>query len=173
MCVAELSIPAPTGECVLQWHVQANLAEQAGRSLEAQIRAYTPIFKRKRDGSWLKGGPRRKWIRALTATAAEPEGWPTNANWAAVAPAWLDIYEAAQAFLAGETLSPCPDAEHYGGRCDDTKGTCDPPAACMARVDCGDTTRQAYWRRIPDCTPGATVIPAGVAAGVPEHLEGG
>lgn len=170
MCVAEISLPAPTGECVIQWHAQADLAEQAARGLEAQVRAYTPIFKRKKNGEWLLNGPRRAWIRALTSTAAEPEHWPANARWEDHAPAWLAVYEAAQAFLAGETLNPCPEAEHYGGRCDDEKGACDPPAACMARVDCGET-RQAYWRRVADCTPGATIVPAGVAAGVQEHVE--
>jgi hypothetical protein len=171
MCVAELSLPAPTGECLIQWHAQDDLAEQAERSLEAQVRAYTPIFKRKRNGEWLKNGERRAWIRALTPTAAEPEHWPANASWAAVAPAWLAVYEAAQAFLAGKTLSPCPEAEHYGGRCDDDRGACDPPRECMARVDCGETS-QAYWRLVPGCK-GSIVIPAGVAAGVPEHVEGG
>jgi hypothetical protein len=145
------------------WDVQARKAQARGVALDAQISGYHSIWKQRRDGSWLVQSARTRWIRSLVQSTEEPPGWRAAESTLWDGDRWLAVYAAAVAFTYGEALSPCPDADEYGGDCDDDRAACDPPRACWTRVDCGDTA-QAYWSTRP-CREPRAVIPAALAAG--------
>lgn len=161
-CTAEITFRG-TGECVIMWDVQRRKADARGRDLALQVRLYHSVWKRTPRGRWVVNSPRAKWIRSLQATADEPAGWRQSETVPWDGERWMAMYAAAQDFLAGGALSPCPAADEYGGDCDSGRAACDPPRACWVRVDCGDTA-QAYWST-KKCSGSSGTVDARLAGG--------
>lgn len=170
-CVAEISLShrvqvpkhqrprQKLEECELMWHIQVDKVGRDPRALRSHLRRYNSLFKRKQT--------RRQWVLELTADGAQPPSWPDHARWDNYDETWHGIVGAAELFLAGERRHPCPEANQYGGRCDDLDHACDEVPVCWKRQWCGrppEWWSQAYWTR-PHGRGCPRVLPASVAAG--------
>lgn len=168
-CVAEISLSPrlevtraqrarqKVEECRLMWHILAAKVDYQQARLLALIPRYNTLWKRPGN---------RLWILDLSGSLQAPAGWPEWLLWSRFRGHWRAIYGAAQAFVIGPGRHPCPTANHFGGRCDDTSHACDEVPACWERQWCNrprDWWSQAYWRRPSGRCP--TTIPARVAGG--------
>jgi hypothetical protein len=83
--------------------------------------------------------PRQRWLRALSPTLEEPDGWPSEkASWVRHRPVWAAVLDRAEAWSQGKLPDPCRGTSwHWGGEMDSPKGR-------MYRVDCGATRNTFY-----------------------------
>jgi hypothetical protein len=146
-------------ECRQMWHVLGAKVDYQPQALWQLVPSYNALWKRK--------GTNRSWIFNLLSLDTAPEGWPQNLNWGRYAPISAAMYRAAQAFVRDPGRHPCPKANHFGGRCDDSNHACDTTPSCWSRQWCGKPHNwwsQAYWHRPGPCP---TTTLATVAAGTP------
>ena len=81
---------------------------------------------------------RTKWVLALSASGGAPKYWPKSADWENHEKAWLETYDRAGRFIAGEVDDPCKGKPvHTGGLMD--RGRMNPRK--WQEVSCGDTQR--------------------------------
>jgi len=160
-CVAEIGLEGRTDECNVMWHV---LLAKAGTPHAAGdlSRRYNALF---RHGA----AHPRAWVLRLREDGQQPDGWPRRLSWKRWRWSWFEKLHAAHAFVADPGAHPCPRAEQYGGRCDDSRHACDKPKPHWHREWCGKPRghfAQAYWSvtRAPQGESGA-VLSAAVAAG--------
>lgn len=170
-CVAEVSL-APrlqvpraqrirqkVSECRMMWHVLGAKVDYRPADLYELVPSYTALWRRVETS--------RAWIFSLEPLGRQPIGWPDKLSWPVYQPMWDLVYAKAQAFVDEPGRHPCPAANHFGGRCDDTDHACDTPPSCWSRQWCGKPPNwwsQAYWHRPGPCP---ATIPATVAAGTP------
>lgn len=141
-CVAELGFRA-LDECWLQWHINADQGASVGVSAAAQSRLYNSILRKSSAGEWLVQTRRAKWVRGLNFALDKPPHFV--GPWRTYRHLWQAILTEARRFLQDPGSHPCPDADHYGGDCEDEYGACDKVPACWTRVHCNPSYRQAYW----------------------------
>jgi hypothetical protein len=130
-CVAEISLQPSATECAVMWEVLESHADRRGIPLYDQTLQYCSYWKPSspdnrewiagltRDGSTLKGGSQKRWLRYV-----------------ATADRWLEGHRRI-----------CPLADHFGGTPGDGVGADDAaPCEGAVRVVCLPVTeRQAYW----------------------------
>ncbi|NIR31711.1 MAG: hypothetical protein GWN84_20840 [Gammaproteobacteria bacterium] len=162
--VAEIDLPADEDraddESWLMWHINRARALSRGQPLARQVRRYNTMPRTRR-------GSRAAWVLRLGAGVDPPPTWPSDRRWSKYGPRWQRRLELARRFVADPGTHPCPEATHYGGRCDDDVHACDPAPWCWQRVWCGrprDYWAQAYWAT-PQGERCAATVPADVAAG--------
>jgi len=142
------------------WWIQfARVAEDFSR-LWRQVKRYNTMPRTGR-------GARAHWILRLGPEGMPPATWPDDRRWSKYGPRWQRRLGLARSFVADPGKHPCPEAKHYGGRCDDDVHACDPAPSCWVRVWCGrpvDFYAQAYWST-PDGERCPETLPASVAGG--------
>ncbi|MCH6551212.1 MAG: hypothetical protein IH804_04265 [Planctomycetes bacterium] len=144
-CVAEITFPKTTVECVAMWEINANNAVRKGIDIVEQthaFNAYWRIESRRRA---------RPWVQGLTLEGARPEGWPPHLNWERHRGRWLQIVARARRFVdefpRGKHRRVCHGADDYGGDPDDGKAANDAkPCEDAVRITCIPGSLQAYWR---------------------------
>jgi hypothetical protein len=147
-------------ECKLMWHILRGRAGRASLSDQDMVRKYNTLFKRTES--------RRHYILYLNPQLIEPKGWPVTEKWDVYAGTWQKIYEAAQTFVAKPSSHPCPEANQFGGRCDDADHACDHTPDCWTRQWCERPSTwfsQAYYTGRNCSYATSKVLPASVAAG--------
>lgn len=139
-CIGEIGFTGRDEECIHMWAV---LDEKASNEVElvAVVKKYNSVFKVK--------SRRSKWVLGLNYLAGKPKYWPSNISWERHRNIWIRKMKLANSWLQNR-VHPCPEANHYGGRCDDKSNTCDPPPPCWKRIWCGHEKEffaQAYYHR--------------------------
>ena len=144
-CVAEISFPFKTTECVAMWEINARVAARR----QVDIIEHTLQF----NAYWRSASQRgvRPWIGALSLDDAKPEGWPAKLSWDAHRGRWRAVVARARQFVRdyprGLHRSVCPGADDYGGDPDDERGAEDSaPCPEALRLTCIPGALQAYWR---------------------------
>jgi len=143
-CIGEISFPEHPYECRVMWHVQGAKVGYHRAATARQVMHYNSVFK--------VNSYRTRWVRNLKLDGSRPKGlkdstpWTTNIRGRSYSrrDSVLRIAAAAFKFLKNRDPHPCPEAKHYGGRCERKRGACDVAPECSVRVDCGDT-EQAYY----------------------------
>jgi len=77
---------------------------------------------------------RQKWLRGLTFSGEEPNGWPKKASWKKHSKYWMKTVDAADRWARrGAFRNPCPGASYFGG----TRAG-DVPKGKMVRHECSE-----------------------------------
>lgn len=144
-CVAEISFPTDTVECVAMWEVNARNAARRGIDIAQQTREFNAYWRSSAQRA------RRPWIARMGLGGAEPPGWPAHLPWGRHAGRWRAVVARARQFVqdypAERHRSVCPGADDYGGDPDDARGAeDDKPCPEAIRLTCIPGALQAYWR---------------------------
>lgn len=97
-------------DCRALMHVLQRRADRVGISVAEHAQDYVSAFK--------TGLPSRRWVMELEDTCSQPPSWPERLDWEAHRPQCVLLFERVRAFVAGESIDPCPRAMHWGGDMD-------------------------------------------------------
>lgn len=126
-------------DCRALMHVLKRRADRVGISIAKHARDYVSAFK--------TGMPSRRWVLELEETCTEPPSWPARLDWEEHRPQCVLLFERVRAFVAGESIDPCPRAMHWGGDMDVHRAE----RAGWRQLKCG-TRNRFYSERTVEAT---------------------
>lgn len=144
-CVAEISFPSGTDECVAMWEVNARNAARRRVDIFQQTREFNAYWRSSEQRA------QRPWVGELALDGAQPAQWPAHLSWERHRGRWGAVVERAGQFVLdyrlGRHRAVCPGADDYGGDPDDDAGAEDSaPCPEAIRLTCIPGALQAYWR---------------------------